>query len=170
MPHFVDDSYFPPKRPDDPDFFNPPVDKINPVVLFFPNNGYIDDPQLSVENLQQASELNGATFMFNHQKSGVLSRFYNFLIIRKHIDSSPLPKIIPKRPEPMKPYIYTLKELRSLLAATNKLQSPLISLRACTFSSIRSSGHSVAHEMRRLNKNMRTVFYFLKMPRNSCHP
>ena len=30
MPHFVDDSYFPPKRPDDPDFFNPPVDKINP--------------------------------------------------------------------------------------------------------------------------------------------
>jgi sarcosine oxidase subunit beta len=67
MPHFVDDSFFPPKRPDDPDFFNPPVDKIDPVVLFFPNNGYINDPQLSVENIQQASELNGATFMFNSE-------------------------------------------------------------------------------------------------------
>jgi len=65
MPHFVDDSYFPPNRPDAPDFFDPPVDKINPVVLFFPNNGYINDPQLSVENIQQASELNGATFMLN---------------------------------------------------------------------------------------------------------
>jgi sarcosine oxidase subunit beta len=67
MPHFVDDSFFPPKRPDNPDFFNPPVDKIDPVVLFFPNNGYINDPQLSVKNIQQASELNGATFMFNSE-------------------------------------------------------------------------------------------------------
>lgn len=65
MPHFVDDSYFPPKRPDHPCIFEPPVDKINPAVLFFPNNGYIDDPQLSVENIQQAAESNGATFLLN---------------------------------------------------------------------------------------------------------
>ncbi len=70
MPHFVDDSYFPPRRPDDPEFFNSPVDKINPVVLFFPGNGYINDPQLSVENLRQASELNGTTFMLNSDLDG----------------------------------------------------------------------------------------------------
>jgi len=63
--------FFPTKRPDDPDFLNPPVDKINPVILFFPNNGYINDPQLSVENIQQASELNGATFMFNSEVSKI---------------------------------------------------------------------------------------------------
>ncbi|MEJ2037642.1 MAG: FAD-dependent oxidoreductase [Desulfosarcinaceae bacterium] len=65
MPHFVDDSYFPPKRPEDPDFYKPPAEKIHPVVLFFPNNGYINDPQLSVENVQEAGESKGATFLFN---------------------------------------------------------------------------------------------------------
>jgi site-specific recombinase XerD len=33
----------------------------------------------------------------------------------------------------MKPYIYTLEDLRKLLAATDKLQSPWSPLRACTF-------------------------------------
>jgi len=36
---------------------------------------------------------------------------------------------------------------------------------------IKSKGsRSVAQKMRRLNKNMRAVFDFLKMTRNSCHP
>lgn len=74
MPHFVDDSYFPPKRPDDPDFFNRPVDKIDPVVLFFPGNGYINDPQLSVENIQQAGESNGAAFKFNAEVTEIRKR------------------------------------------------------------------------------------------------
>ena len=67
MPHLTDDSFFPPKRPDDPRFFELPTGKLHPVVLFFPNNGYISDPQLSVENIQQACELNGATFLFNSE-------------------------------------------------------------------------------------------------------
>lgn len=75
----------------------------------------------------------GAVTSFWHQKFGVLTRFYRFLMIRSYIDSSPLPKTVPKCPEPMKPYIYTPKDLRRLLAATNKLQSPLSPLRACTY-------------------------------------
>ena len=36
---------------------------------------------------------------------------------------------------------------------------------------IKSKGsRSVAQKMRRLNKNMRAVFDFLKMTRNSCYP
>ena len=76
MPHFVDDSYAPPKRPCDPGFSDPSGDKIDPVVLFFPGNGHIDDPVLSVRNIQQACESRGATFLFNAE----------VVKIRKHAD------------------------------------------------------------------------------------
>jgi hypothetical protein len=33
-------------------------------------------------------------------KFGVLARFYRFLMIRNYVDSIPLPKTMPKRPEP----------------------------------------------------------------------
>ncbi len=75
----------------------------------------------------------GAITSFWHIKFQVLSKFYHFLITRNYIESSPLPKTIPKRPEPMTPYIYTLEELRRLIAATDRLQSPLSPLRADTF-------------------------------------
>lgn len=65
MPHFVDDSFYPPKRPDDPSFDNPPTDKINTKIFYFPNNGYINDPILSVHNIQRAAESKGAKFLFN---------------------------------------------------------------------------------------------------------
>jgi sarcosine oxidase subunit beta len=65
MPHFVDASFYPPKRPDDPSFNDPPEDKINPEVMFYPENGYINDPVLSVHNLQRAAESKGARFLFN---------------------------------------------------------------------------------------------------------
>ncbi|MEW5723224.1 MAG: FAD-dependent oxidoreductase [Thermodesulfobacteriota bacterium] len=65
MPHFVDDSFYPPKRYDDPAFFDPPTEKINPTVLYFPHGGYINDAILSVHNLQRAAEAKGAEFRFN---------------------------------------------------------------------------------------------------------
>jgi sarcosine oxidase subunit beta len=65
MPHFVDDSFHPPKRPEDPSFDDPPKDKISPMVMYYPGNGYINDPVLSVHNLQRAAESKGAEFLFN---------------------------------------------------------------------------------------------------------
>ena len=65
MPHFVDDSFFPPKRPEDPDFGIAPTNKINPTVVFFPTAGYINDATLSVHNLQRAAESRGGQFLFN---------------------------------------------------------------------------------------------------------
>jgi integrase/recombinase XerD len=75
----------------------------------------------------------GVVTSFWHQKFGVLNRFYRFLMIRNIVDSSPLPRTVPKCPEPMKPYIYSTEEMRRLLEATDKLQTPLSPLRACTF-------------------------------------
>ena len=65
MPHFVDDSFYPPLRPEDPEFDTAPEDKIHPTVIFFPAAGYINDATLSVHNIQRAAEAYGADFRFN---------------------------------------------------------------------------------------------------------
>lgn len=75
----------------------------------------------------------GPVTSFWFGKFGVLTRFYRFLMIRNCVEATPLPKTLPKYPEPMTPYIYTLDELRRLLAATDRLQSPWSPLRGHTF-------------------------------------
>ena len=75
----------------------------------------------------------GQVTSFWFAKFGVLARFYRFLMIRNYVDSIPLPQTMPKRPEPMKPYIYTLEQLRRLLAAADQLKNPWSPLRAHTF-------------------------------------
>ncbi|THB76793.1 MAG: FAD-binding oxidoreductase [Desulfobacteraceae bacterium] len=67
MPHFVDDSFYPPKRHDDPAFNEPPADKICDQVVLFPSGGYINDAVLSVHNVQRAAENKGARFLFNRE-------------------------------------------------------------------------------------------------------
>jgi len=71
MPHFVDDSFYPPKRPEDPTFADSPTAKINPTVIFFPKGGYVNDATLSVHNIQRAAEAKGATFQFNAEVSDI---------------------------------------------------------------------------------------------------
>ncbi|MDP6213819.1 MAG: FAD-dependent oxidoreductase, partial [Acidimicrobiales bacterium] len=56
--------YGPPKRPDDPHFWDDPTDTIDGAI-FAPDAGYISDPQLSCHNLQRAAEGSGAEFWFN---------------------------------------------------------------------------------------------------------
>ncbi|THB80978.1 MAG: FAD-binding oxidoreductase [Desulfobacteraceae bacterium] len=72
MPHFVDDSFFPPKRYDDPTFSDPPTDKVNPQIIFFPTGGYINDAILSVHNVQRAAENKGGKFLFNKEVMKIL--------------------------------------------------------------------------------------------------
>ncbi len=71
MPHFVDDSFYPPKRPEDPAFDAPPSGKINSTIVYFPCGGYINDATLSVHNLQRAAESKGATFLFNAEVTAI---------------------------------------------------------------------------------------------------
>lgn len=65
-----------------------------------------------------------------HRKFSVLNGFYRFATSRGHVDLSPLPTRIPKRPEPCAPYIYTHEELRRLLAATAVLNTRCLGLKA----------------------------------------
>ena len=95
--------------------------------------GDIDIAKVQTSAVQTFLAGKGAVTSFWFEKFGVLARFYHFLMIRNYVDSIPLPQTMPKRPEPMKPYIYTLEQLRRLLAAADKLQNPWSPLRAHTF-------------------------------------
>jgi site-specific recombinase XerD len=78
----------------------------------------------------------GPITAFWHRKYGILNGLYRFAICRGYITSSPLPKTIPKRPEKLIPHIYTIDELRQLLAATDSLESRTSPLRVSTFRTI----------------------------------
>jgi glycine/D-amino acid oxidase-like deaminating enzyme len=56
-------SYYPPRRPSD-EHFGESSGELLTGAAFFPCGGYINDPQLSVHNVQRAAEANGATFRF----------------------------------------------------------------------------------------------------------
>ena len=56
--------YGPPRLMKDPEFGEPTGGSIEGGV-FFPTAGYISDPQLSTQNIQNAAESKGASFRFN---------------------------------------------------------------------------------------------------------
>ena len=68
-----------------------------------------------------------------HLKYRVLGGFYRFAKSRGYSEFSPLPITVPKKPEPQRPYIYNIEELRRLLAATDSLETPMSPLQAATF-------------------------------------
>ena len=59
-------SYAPAKRLDDPGFGSPTGGMVDGAV-FFPNGGYISDPQLATQNIQWAAQRVGAEFLFNRR-------------------------------------------------------------------------------------------------------
>ena len=50
-----------------------------------------------------------------HDRHNTLRAFYQYAVSRGYVASSPLPKLIPKRPQPFVPFIYTQSELHRLL-------------------------------------------------------
>jgi integrase/recombinase XerD len=50
-----------------------------------------------------------------HQTYWTLNAFYRYAIARGYVESSPLPTIVPKRPEYALPYIYSVDEIKKLL-------------------------------------------------------
>ncbi len=67
-----------------------------------------------------------------HLKYAVLKSFYRFANERGHTARAPLPTLIPKRPPPLTPYIYSTAELQRLLAATEQLCNPSSPLQSLT--------------------------------------
>lgn len=62
--------YGPPKRPEDPHFWDEPTGTVS-GALFAPDAGYVSDPQLSCHNLQRAAEAAGGEFWFNAQVTAI---------------------------------------------------------------------------------------------------
>lgn len=75
----------------------------------------------------------GPVTSFWHRKFETLTRFYRFAIGRRHVALSPLPTRVPKRPQPLVPYIYSAEEVRRLLAATVMMDRRRRQLDAATF-------------------------------------
>jgi sarcosine oxidase subunit beta len=62
--------FAPVKRPDHPGF-GEPTGEAMPGAVFFPEGGYVNDPQLATHNLQRAAEASGARFRFNARVSEI---------------------------------------------------------------------------------------------------
>lgn len=66
MPYLDLHVFWPPKRPDDPDFGTPTGEAIE-GGLHVPTGGYVNDPILASHNAQRAAEEAGATFLFREE-------------------------------------------------------------------------------------------------------
>lgn len=64
----------------------------------------------------------GAVTTSYHQRLSTLRGLYRFALERDFVRASPLPTIVPKRPDYGKPYIYSPDELRRLLARAHILE------------------------------------------------
>ena len=63
VPVYARDAFWPPKRPDDPHFWDEPQAELDGAI-FTPGSGYVNDPQLATHNLQRAAEAKGGEFLF----------------------------------------------------------------------------------------------------------
>jgi sarcosine oxidase subunit beta len=57
-------SFSPPKRPDDPHFFDKPTRWLK-GACYTPESGYVGDPLLATQNVEAAAKAKGARFFFN---------------------------------------------------------------------------------------------------------
>lgn len=96
--------------------------------------GDIDIAEVPSEGVQAYLAGRGPLTTFWHRKYEALSRFYRFALGRGYAPCSPLPTTVPRRPAPFVPYIYTVQEVRRLLAATDGLlDGPRNPLPSATF-------------------------------------
>ena len=67
-----------------------------------------------------------------HEKYYTLLIFYRYAVTRGYVTSAPLPKVIPKPPPRLVPYIYSHEELRRLLDAASVCQRPVHAIEPST--------------------------------------
>ena len=63
-------SFFPPKVPDDPDFFVE-SDKWLEGACYTPESGYVGDPMLATQNIEAAAKAKGADFRYQARVTGI---------------------------------------------------------------------------------------------------
>lgn len=64
----------------------------------------------------------GPVTRFWHRKYEALLGFYRFVMARGYVLSCPLPKVLPKPPQPFVPYIFSQDQLDCLLKASDQYQ------------------------------------------------
>ena len=87
-----------------------------------------------VEPRQVTSYLagSGPVTRYWHRKYEALTGFYRFALGRGYVALSPLPKTVPKRPEPFRPHIFPEQELRRLFKVAGELEAPRMALQGAT--------------------------------------
>ncbi len=73
FPILDDTSYYPPRRPEDPDFGKQNASPISGAI-YYPEGGYISDPILSTHNVQVAATARGAEFKYNARVVNILKQ------------------------------------------------------------------------------------------------
>ena len=63
IPIYDTGAFWPPKRPDDPHFWDQAGGELDGAI-YTPGSGYVNDPQLATHNLQRATERNGGEYLF----------------------------------------------------------------------------------------------------------
>jgi integrase len=74
----------------------------------------------------------GPVTRYWHRKYEALTGLYRFALGRGYVALSPLPKTVPKRPDPYRPYIFPEEELRRLFKAAGELEAPRMALQGAT--------------------------------------
>ena len=70
LPLFSTGSFHPPRRPDDPRFWDDPREELLGAI-HTPESGYVTDPQLATRNLATAAERHGAVFRYGEEVTAV---------------------------------------------------------------------------------------------------
>jgi sarcosine oxidase subunit beta len=70
VPVYDTHAYWPPKRPDDPHFWDD-SDRELDGAIYTPGSGYMNDPQLTSHNLQRAAEAHGGEFLFRSEVASI---------------------------------------------------------------------------------------------------
>ena len=70
FPVYAHTSYWPPRRPEDPQFGTPSGNDLLGAI-WYPTGGYVNDPKLSTQNIAFAAGRHGAEFRYNARVTGI---------------------------------------------------------------------------------------------------
>jgi integrase len=87
--------------------------------------GDVEVADISESPIQKYLLGSGTLTRTYHSKYSTVNGLFKFAIARGHASRSPLPQKLPKPPPKFEPYIYSTEELKALLSAVGKIDSPL---------------------------------------------
>jgi sarcosine oxidase subunit beta len=70
LPYCDFHSFHPPKRPENPEFYEEPTEFLE-GACYTPESGYVGDPTLSTQNVEAAAKVKGAEFLYDIRVTGI---------------------------------------------------------------------------------------------------